>query len=283
MSFRRFLFCLFLVCGGMVVSSCLESTPPTPVFGDLQLGVRSSPAESSLLGGVITLDEVRLNLRRVDFIPEKIADPGVDYAGPFVLNLVQAGEVVDQETPSFDFLSLEADTYHQIRFRIDNLDAEEVPSELAADEVVQSFLVDNSVVMEGSFEESESNDMDGSGGVSEIPFRFVSNMIVNLKLDLPAPFLIVTGETRFIFLAIRLPFWFETVLEELQGLSSSDLTEGRVLLVDDSDSRGVREIANLMEDAIKQGTKFAQSSDNQFEEDEVDEDSGSEIDFSSSP
>lgn len=262
------------------LGGCLESTPPTPVFTEIEVGVRSNPAETSLLDGDLLLDEVRLNMRRIDFVPKTESDPGVDYEGPFVIRLVQNGEVTDQEFPSLDSVSVPVDSYDLIRFRIDNLRESEVPTGLEEDEITQSFLVGNSVVMEGSFEESAGNDLDGSGGVSQVPFRFVSDMIVNLKIDLPTSLATITGETSFVFLAMNLPFWFEPVLDDLQELSSSDLTDGTVLLADSAGSGEIREIIDRIEDAIKLGARLALSTDDdQFEEDEVDEDARSEVDL----
>lgn len=310
MSFLRQVLILLVGLIGLACGGCggcnRGATPPTPVFGDVELGVRAStgggvgsgglgilggnglfqlvpslPREVSLLGGDLSVDEVRLVLRRVDLKPDNEPDPGVEFEGPFVVNLIDEGGLRNRETPTFEKVRVPQDTYSRIRYRFDPIEREEVPDGLEDDEVVQSHLIGNTLVVEGSFAESGGNDVDGDGGSEgRVSFRLVSNMGADLKLTLEEGLRVRQGRTNFIYLALRLTSWLEAALERLQRLNPADLTDGIVALSDDSESDQVRELLDLIEDAIRGGTKFAESEDDQeFEEDEVDEESFSDIDF----
>lgn len=276
MIFRRvtWLFILAILLS-LFVKGCNEVTPPTPVFGEAQLGVvASSPPEDP---DGITLSEVRLNLRKVDFRPDSSDNAAVEYQGPFVVNLIEAGEAVNESAPAFLPVSLPVDTYSRVKFRLDPVGDDELPEGLEDDNVVQSLLAGNTIVIEGEFEESV--DIDGSGGVSLIPFRFVSDMVANLRIDPTNPFSVEAGETAFIFLAMRLSSWFESVLPDLQDLTAADLTGGTVLLTDNSGSARIQNIVVVIENSIRHGIKFADGVDERFDESDVDENSTSEEDF----
>lgn len=276
-------FSLLLLLGGLC--GCPNSaTRPTPVFGDVQLGVTASLSGSSgaalqLAGTDLIIDEALVNFRRIDLKPDNVADPGVEYEGPFVVNVVDGGNLLNQETPAFQIVSVPIDTYSEIEFRIDPIRRTEIPDGLAFDNTVTTLLPGNAIVIEGRFTESSTNDIDKSGGVSSIPFRFLSDMGTDLQLDIPDKFSITDGDRNFIFMALRLKAWFVPALSRLQGLTAADLTEGRILLSPSSQSAAILDLVDLIEDGVRGGEKFAEGEDDLFEEGEVDEESFSEIDF----
>lgn len=273
-------------CGG-------KSTPPTPVFGDVRLGIGTNTNESTSVPSTstpralqvasndsVTIDEARLNLRRVDLKPDTQTDPGVEYTGPFVINLVSSGAVTSQAVPSFSTVSIPVDTYSEIKYRVDRLNSSEIPTGASGDTVVTNQLSGHTLVVTGSFTEKAANDINNNGTIDTVPFRFLSDLGADLSLSLTNKFRLDEGELDFIFLAFDLHAWFDEVLAELQGLSTSNLTEGVAVLSAASSSAAVVAIVNEIEDTIRGTTKFAESTDDEiFEEEEIDTTSVSEEDI----
>ncbi|MFO1519657.1 MAG: hypothetical protein U1F57_08370 [bacterium] len=258
------------------------ATRPTPGFTELQILPATSltlPAPGAFLKalmiseGNVEVEEVRVAVKDLQLKNGDISE--TDLKGPFVVRLIQKATIVDEALPSFGTVSVPEGNYTRLKLTLDKLPQNEVPAEALTDSIVTSFLVDNSVVVEGSFLESPGNDIDQSGGVSMIPFRFVSNNGNSLEIDTTSPFTLSPG-LNFLFVAFKIQLWFNaSVVDALQQLNPSALQNGIVLLNDQSDNSQIRQIVDLIETQIEQSLRFAPSDDDHFEENEVDDHSSS--------
>ncbi len=136
-------------------------------------------------------------------------------------------------------------------------------------------MIGNTVVIEGDFVEADGKDIDGSGGLSRIPFRFVSDLRSTIQLNPSVPLEIGSGGSLFLFIAARIDSWLDPALPDLQDLNASDLTEGRVILSSGTSSSRIRSLVTTIESSIRTGFKLGRGNDADFEEADVEEDSSS--------
>jgi hypothetical protein len=69
--------------------------------------------------------------------------------------------------------------------------------------------------------------------------------------------------------------WFNDLLPQLQNLESADLVQGVAVISDDHPSDQVRAILDHFESNTEISAQSAPSDDEEFDESDVDEDSGS--------
>lgn len=273
-------------------------TPPVPVFGNFVLGVAASnPATSTSLnlqGGSIRqnsatfrensvalfqdsirIEETRNAVSEISFEPDGNDNGDIEFPGTYVVLLVRNGGVVNLEFPDFGVTTIPFDTYHKFEMKFSRLEQGQIPAELLQDPLVNAGLVDQSVRIEGSFIESADNDIDGSGGVSYINFRILSDVEAEIEVSSPNLFTVSSDRVNYFFIAFRLETWFSGLLEKFQSLTANDLTNGVAVISDQSSSQIVKEILDTFERNLEGSCKSAPSDDDRFEEEDVDEDSSS--------
>jgi len=259
------------------------ATRPTPGFAEVELRPATStdlPAPSPMLkalqifDGVLDLTEIRIAARDLELKTEN--DLEIDFPGPFVVRLVRGGERVDEAIPPFGTAQVPIGSYARLELSLEKLSGDQIPPKALEDPITAQFLPDNSLVIEGTFLESPNNDIDSSGGVSRIFFRFLSDDGNNVRILTPTPFSIGTG-LNFLFIAFKVPLWFDPpVVQALQALSPDTFEDGMILLSDESSSDAIRGLVDLIEENVEESLRFAPSDDDSFEESDVDEHSSSE-------
>jgi hypothetical protein len=271
-----------------VLSSCASTgenpaTRPTPGFAEVALQPATSvtlPPPSPLLKALqiseeLDLEEIRLAVKDLDL--KFSGDLDTDFVGPFVIRLIRQGAEVDEALPPFGTTQVPVGSYAQLDLSLDKLPLDQIPPEATDDPVIMQFLPDNSLVVEGTFLESPNNDIDQSGTVSRIFFRFLSDNGNNLRIVTPTPFSLKTG-LNFLFIAFKVSLWFNApVVQALQDLSPDTFQNGVILLSDQSSNDQIRHIVDLIEENVDQSLRFAPSEDNTFQESDVDQGSSSSV------
>jgi hypothetical protein len=150
-----------------------------------------------------------------------------------------------------------------------------MPEDLLEDPLVSSLLLDQSFLVTGRFMESAENDIDGNGEVNFINFQIISDNEVKIRVSSPNAFEVSSDKINFFFIAIKLEAWFNDLLPQLQNLESADLVQGVAVISDDHPSDQVRAILDHFESNTEISAQSAPSDDEEFDESDVDEDSGS--------
>lgn len=280
---------IFTILGNFSCGMDSPSTPPVPTFGDVELDIvsysQSTPAlirNLDLEGGEIILNEALIALDEIDLKAVDESGSEVDLDGPFVARLVNDESIVNETYPDIGLVSVPAGNYDRIRFKIHVIESNETPDGFESLGGASSFLVGNSIVLTGRFQEAASGDLNGNGVQDYVDFRFISDNGVDIQIDSSAGFAIDASRTNYVFIAFDLDGWMNGTLASLQTLSNSDLSDGTVVLTDDA-SENLRGIAELIEDNILVSSRIAESEDEEFDDDEdVDEESSSEEDVENS-
>lgn len=279
------------------MNSQLTPTPPVPVFGDFVLNVATTglsengslqlqslatdptvavnAKQVSLANGGIVVEETRNTISEISFKIEGEGSDEVDFPGAFVVELVQGGAIVNREFPDFGVTQLLFGEYREYEFRLVRLESEDIPEDLLEDPLVSSLLLDQSFLVTGRFMESAENDIDGNGEVNFINFQIISDNEVKIRVSSPNAFEVSSDKINFFFIAIKLEAWFNDLLPQLQNLESADLVQGVAVISDDHPSDQVRAILDHFESNTEISAQSAPSDDEEFDESDVDEDSGS--------
>lgn len=268
-------------------------TPPVPVFGDFVLGVVASEQTAtasvsnlnrsalrqnavSFLNDAIRLEETRNVVSDISFKPADGSSAEVAFPGMYVVELITGGATVNQAFPNFDPTTIAYTTYNEFNMKFDKIDARSIPAGLLNDPLVTQYLVDQSIVIEGSFAESAENDLDQDGKLSYIPFRLISNKDVNIRVSSPNVFAVSADKINYFFIAFQVDNWFGNTLGLFQEVTSNELTNGVLEINDQSQFDNVKEILEQFENNLDRSCKSAPSEDGDFEESDVDEESSSD-------
>lgn len=268
----------------------LQSTTPTPTWGDLTVDVATNDGSGTsssltkalppadLLSSGLSLDEgeleitnIRVVFRDLRFHLKNRKNSTARFEGPFVANLVQDGQIKDETYPAIGKVSAVPGAYNQGRMRLASLKEKNIPAELADDSLVADWLVGNSIVIEGQFTESSTNDIDQDGLVSSIPFLFVSDTGETIEISTSGSFAVVESVDNYLFVTFRIRQWFADSVTSLQAIDPDDfvLEAGRLILSDESGGE-LGDIVSLIEDDIGRSFGFASSEDDEFDFDEDD-------------
>lgn len=269
----------------------LTPTPPVPVFGDFILGVATSipsggsalramsvhPATKNLSfeGGGIEVEETRNTVSDISFEMEGQAEIEIDFPGVFVVELVRQSSLVNQEFPDFGVTQIPFGDYKRFRMKFERLESEDIPAELLPDPLVSSLLLDRSFVVTGWFREAAGKDVNGDGRIDTVPFQILSDKQVEIEVSSPNAFNVSQDKLNFFFIAFRLETWFSDLLPQFQDLTSSDLSGGLALVSKEISNNKISDILKDFEDNVEVSCKSAPSEDGDFEEEDVDGESGS--------
>ncbi len=284
----------FSACGGGTGGSAAPtSTPPVPVFGDFVLGVAvSNPASSATLSShirgsmrsnsvalqnnAILLEETRNVVSDISFNPVGSDSEDIEFPGMYVVELITGGSTVNQVFPELEPTRIPFGEYREFEMKFEKIQSSEIPSALLEDPVSTQFLPDQSMVIEGSFIESSENDIDGSDSQTYIPFRIISDKDVNILVSSPNAFTVSSDRVNYFFIAFQVNNWFTNLLAPMQEVSSEDLTNGVLVISDQSSQDSIHEILDQFESNLETSCKSAPSESDEFEEDDVDDDSSSD-------
>lgn len=278
------------------------STTPTPTWGDLVVDVATKTSDP-LLGliddaanafdsaffyrfpeneedyelddeeadGLIQFEAALVVIRDIRFHLASGNYSTPRFEGPFVVNLIEDGAVKDEVFPEIGAIEAVPDEYGWAQFRFTGLEEEDIPTEMAGDSIMD-ILLGNSVVIRGTFRESEENDINGDGEISDIPFQFISDIGETVEITTTSPFAVLESITNYIFLTFHIDEWFGEDGETLQWIEPEDyeLTDG-YLLVWDEGSDSISDIVEDIEENIEDSFGFAWSEDDEFDFDEYDE------------
>ncbi len=299
---RKIIFILLLAlltlgglqtCGGGTGSGNPASpTPPVPVFGDFVLGVATSNGAAtasnskqnmnslrsnsvSFQNAAILLEETRNVISDIAFKPTNEGSAELDFPGMYVVELITGGSVVNKVFPSFDPKQIAFTSYNEFEMKFDKINAGNIPPGLLQDPLVNQYLVDQSIVIEGSFLESAANDINKDGKISYIPFRLISNKDVNIRVTSPNSFTVSSNKINYFFIAFQVNNWFNNTLALFQVVTSRELTNGVLIITDKSNKENIRAILNQFENNLDASCKSAPSNNGEFEESDVDGESSS--------
>lgn len=302
LKFKKLLFSFLLISlllggfgacggGGAGSSGAPTSTPPVPVFGDFVLGVAvSSPDASasvsqnirqgmrmnsvSFQSDGIRVEETRNVVSDISFTPIGESEEDIEYEGMYVVELIHEGAVVNQVFPDFSLTRLPFSTYNTFEMKFEKIDSDQIPSELLQDPVVTQFLPDQTVVVEGSFIEA-GRDIDENGLTNYVPFRIISDKDVNIRVSSPNSFAVSEDRINYFFIAFQVENWFNQLLPLMQEAQSENLSDGILVITDQSSNDLIHEILEQFESNLDSSCKSAPSESDEFEEDDVDDDSSS--------
>lgn len=282
-------------------SSTLLSTVPTPTWGSLTVNVATNTETSTttssalmalsasnpsrpgvpLKNNKLNIENIRMAIRDVEFRASgnRNAKPGL--RGPFVINLVQDGDIVDDTFPSMGQVSAVSAEYDSVSFRFDRLDGNRLPNGITDNHTLDGELIGHSLVIEGSFQESEI-DINGDGETdSWIDFLYIGDSAEKIRINRDSPIAsLTTDSNNYIFITFRIERWFANSLMALQeidpDLYDEEINEDEVLVIYDErrDGNDLLDLAREMERSIEQSFGFARSEDDRFdfEEDDYDDD-----------
>lgn len=265
-------------------------TPPVPVFGDFILGVATSSSASSaslapqgnmrmnslaLQNNAILIEETRNVVSDISFKPVDDSQEEIQFPGPYVVELLQTGNTVNQVFPSFGIVRLPFTQYREFEMKFEKIDAEQIPSELLGDPISAQFLAEQSVVIEGSFLESAENDINRNNVRDYVPFRILSDKDVNVRVSSPNAFTVSQDQVNYFFIAFEVNVWFNNVLDLMQEASPSELNNGVLVVSDQSSNDTIHEILDQFEGNLEGSCRSAPSENEDFEEDDIDSDSSS--------
>src|SRR3990167_1996157 len=248
-------------------------TPPEPVFGDFVLKMAASNGtpnrdNTQLQDGQITITDIRIVLEEINFEGASGSEQEIEFEGPFVSQLVESSSYSEDVIPDIPITQIDFDDYATIKLKIAKIQEDEFNSELLADPISQLFLQDQSIVIEGAFQESLTNDIDGSGTQNSIVFRLISDLDAEVEISTPNTFTVSNQVVNYFFVAFRVDQWFVDALTLMQTLPSAAFADGIVSINDDSVLNPVQQLLAQIEDDIKTSLKMAPSSDEDFEEDD---------------
>ncbi len=302
--FKKLIFCLLLasvVASGMLAcgggsgageGGLGEPTPPVPVFGDFVLGmVASSDVSSnslsaalrntmrsnsiSLQNGGILLEETRNVVTDISFKPVNENIEEIQYPGMYVVELITGGNTVNQVFPNFRPTRLPFTEYREFEMKFEKIEEGEIPSELLQDPLSAQFLVDQTLVIEGSFLEAANNDINGNHTQDYIPFLIISDKDVSIRVTSPNAFTVSQNQINYFFIAFEVNSWFNNLLGLMQVASVDELSDGVLVVSDQSSNDSIHEILDQFESNLEGSCRSAPSDDADFEEGDVDEDSSS--------
>lgn len=292
----KFLIFIFIVfaqsCGGVATptgagGNPATPVPPLPVFGDIRLRVAASQSTTStavstpvlnsvsLVTDQIRIEESRHVISDISFEQEGGTEAEIEFPDVYVAVIVQDGNPQTLSYPSFDTVSLPAGTYNEIEFKIEKYEETSLPTDLLEDPLSQIYLSENSFVIEGSFLESDTQNLNSNSGQDFIPFRIVSDKNASIRLRSNTGFTIASGATQYFFLTFKIETWVANLLPLLQDLQTSDLESGTAQIDDTSSSSRIRDILEQFETNVETSCRSAPSEDENFDESDVDEDSSS--------
>ncbi len=291
----KFLIFIFIVlthsCGGVASptgtgGNPATPVPPLPVFGDIRLRVAASQESAStsnstslnsvsLVSNQIRIEESRHVISDISFEQEGGTEAEIEFPDVYVAVIVQDGNPQTLSYPSFDTVSLPAGTYNEIEFKIEKYEESSLPTDLLEDPLSQIYLSENSFVIEGSFLESATQNLNSNSGQDFIPFRIVSDKNASIRLRSNTGFTLASGATQYFFLTFKIETWVANLLPLLQDLQTSDLESGTAQIDDNSSSSRIREILEQFETNVETSCRSAPSEDENFDESDVDEDSSS--------
>lgn len=270
----------------------LTPTPPVPVFGDFILGVatsnpggtsslramaRPSPAKAlSFAGGGIEVEETRNTVSDISFKMEGETELEIDFPGVFVVELVSQSVLVNREFPDFGVTQIPFGDYNRFDMDFEKLDSEDIPPELLPDPLVSNLLLDRTFVVTGRFREAAGKDVNGDGRIDTVPFQILSDNEVEIEVSSPNFFTVSEDKVNFFFIAFQIETWFNGLLPQFQDLGPSDLSGGVAVVSQNISSEKIAILLQAFESNTEVSCKSAPSEDGEFEEDDVDEESGSE-------
>ncbi len=294
--FRKIVFALLvssLLLGGPWAcgNGSPTSTPPVPVFGDFVLGVAvSTPTSSasipqnaknsmrmnsvSFQSDGIRVDETRNVVSDISFEPVSGGGGNIEFNGMYVVELITKGSVVNKVFPEFGLTQIPFTSYKQFVMKFAKIDSKSIPSALLADPVATQYLLDHSVVIEGSFIEA-GKDIDHNGISNYIPFRIISDKDVNIRVSSPNAFTVSSKKVNYFFIAFQVGNWFNHLLPLMREVELGDLTNGVLVISDQSSRKNIRNILDQFENNLDASCKSAPSNNGDFEEDDVDDHSSS--------
>ena len=256
------------------------ATRPTPGFTEIEVRPATSetlPAPASflkdlaLLDTLTEIDEVRFFTQDLQMIGN--SGPAFNLAGPFVVRLIQAGNIVDEALPEFGGAVVANGDYSSFDLKFANLIQEQIPSEAEGDAVVTGELVNHSMVVEGSF---KGPDLAPILGI-RIPFRYVSHETSTVRIQGATP-LSLTGDYTTLFIAFKIQTWFDqNILSQILSLDAQVLLNGVLILDTESLDPILKNIALQIEAQVNTSLRLAPSEDGVFQESDVDENSSSSV------
>lgn len=230
----------------------------------------------SIANGEIDVIETRNAVSDISFEADNQVESKIEFPGVFVVELVHQGTEVDQEFPQFDITQIPFDTYHKFEMKFEKLKSEAIPEDLLQDPLVTALLLDHTFVVEGIFQEAGGNDVNGDGRIGTVPFQIVSDNAVDIEVSSPNGFVVSPDKVNFFFIAFQIEAWFNGILPQLQALSPSDLTGGVAVIRPENSNPKIAQILNAFEDNVERSCKSAPSENGEFDQDDVDGESGSE-------
>ncbi|MFO1518299.1 MAG: hypothetical protein U1F57_01330 [bacterium] len=275
----------------------LTPTPPVPVFGNFLLQPAASipsggssasqsaipPASKglvnlnlsiSLFNDGLRISQTRQSVNSISFKPDHGSTTTIQYPQTYVVQLIKDGAITDQEFPDFGAQNLPADTYHEFEMKFKNLGANEIPGGLLNDVLTTLFLVDHSIVVEGSFLVPAHVGLGGLLGITAdiyLPFRIISHQEVNIRVSSPNAFTVNGNQDNHFFMAFRVEDWFAGgILQKLQNLSPADIVGGVIQITEGDSNPLIQEILSLFEQNVNLSVKSAPSADGVFDETDVD-------------
>lgn len=284
---RMVLLWVFLL-GFGYCSTTNDATPPTPTFGDVNLDivgyVESADIAALTTGadmlfvetpdGQIRIDEVRVVVDEID-INASGSDDSVDIDGPFVARLVSAGALVNETFPDINAISLAAGIYDEIRYKIKPIDEDELPDELADDDIVQEWLAGSSFVISGVYIEPAGVDVNENLVQDEVPFVLTTDQEIPLLITSTDGYEVVSGVSNYLYIAFEMGSWFEGALAGLATVTADDLVDGMIVLNDNSE--GVPgDVYVQIEEAFKNSGRVGHDADDdEFDDEDIDDHSSS--------
>ena len=297
MSWRRaVLFFLILVLGpgcaggpgsdsgiGNIDAGIFDGNPatrPTPGFTEVELKPATStalPAPSKfLLGlpiedGLAEIDEVRFFVQDLSLL-NQAQSPVFNLPGPFVVRLIESGQIVDQALPDFGGAVVPNGSYSRLNLKFLNLTQDNIPAEAESDPIVTGPMLGHSMLVQGSIVGPDIPPINGQ----LISFIFLSHQTSTVQIQTPDA-LEFSGEFITLFTAFKIQTWLDSLLIAVLELDPLILLNGTLVLDTQSNIPLLRDIALQIESNINHSLRFAPSADGIFDEGEVQENSSSQV------
>jgi len=281
--FAALLGCAGIGAGGLDPSKAFDGNPatrPTPGFTEVEVKPATSetlPAPAPFLKDLVLLDQVT-QIDEVRFFTEHLqleggTGPVFDLEGPFVVRLIQGGNIVDEALPDFGGGVVPNGNYSRFDIGFQRLTPSLLPPEAQGDPEVLGPLMDHSMVVEGSFQGPNIAPILGI----RIPFRFVSSQIAVLQVQSSDAFQL-SGDFTSLFIAFKIQTWFSAaILNALNLLDPQTLLDQPLILDTQSSNPALKSIALQIEANINASLRLAPSADQIFQESDVDEASTSQV------
>ncbi len=257
------------------------ATRPTPGFTEVALGPVASLSESSSGNAaknlaadenLVSIQEVRMYLQDVTLLDEQ-GNEALKLIGPFVVRLVELGVVVDESFPAFGGGVVPNGNYPELQLSFAQLDDPSlIPEQLLADPLTTEGLIQHSIVIDGTVEFSNL----AQPNSSIVPFRFLSQKEEVISLTTPNP-IVLDGNFTTLFIAFKIQEWFGNDIHTLLSkVDPSQLSDSPLILQEESEVSSLSTLAQRTEDDINNSIRIAPSTDELFDEAEIDELSSSE-------